>query len=344
MRWVFLVAVVGFVAACSSSSQPQPQLSPTPTPTSPSPSPTPAFIGPVGIRALNAQARLSAVVVPGPHDDAYWFNGTAWHYDAVTDTSTNTGAVLPAGQNVSSAAAWDGRYAYIFGGDTNGNPVNTISRFDPQDKSVTVMKAVLPTGLSFASAVWTGRFALVFGGATTACGANGCGYTDHVIRYDPATDTVETMRARLPSARINMSAMWDGANAYLFGGCCVPTPGLSQVLRYNPNTDTLTVMRATLPSGRFYTSAVWLGGVAYVFGGDNGFKDARQRTYFDQVLRYDPAADAMTVEVVKLPSPRSTTGAVVIENTAYIFGGETSSPSPPNFTSDLGDVLQYRPR
>src|SRR5688572_24162344 len=111
-----------------------------------------------------------------------------------------------------------------------------------------------------------------------------------------------TMPATLPTARSYGTAVWDGSNAYVFGGW----DGwyLNQVVRYNPSANTVTTMGASLPtSGTNGASAVWDGSNAYVFG---GYRSA----FISTIVRYNPATDTATVALSTLPSGRDDTVAV----------------------------------
>lgn len=92
---------------------------------------------------------------------------------------------------------------------------------------------------------------------------------------------------------------------------------------------TVTTINA-LPSARAYTSAIWDGHAAYVFGGSDG------ASFYDEIVRYDPAADTVHVMSAKLPSARAYTSAIWDGRNAYIFGGYDKA-----LDADLDDVVQY---
>lgn len=138
---------------------------------------------------------------------------------------------------------------------------------------------------------------------------------------------VTTKNATLPDGRDFTSAVWDGANAYIFGG---PQQGpTKQILRYNPATDTLTTMSASLPSARWGTSAIWDGSHAYVFGGyGNG--------YSKQILRFDPFADVLITMNASLPKGMTQASVVWDGSDAYIFGGYVHGGA-------LDTIVRYNP-
>ncbi|HEV8359869.1 MAG TPA: hypothetical protein VGR28_05360, partial [Candidatus Thermoplasmatota archaeon] len=111
------------------------------------------------------------------------------------------------------------------------------------------------------------------------------------ISVPPArADATSVLSAALPTARDATSAVWDGSNAYIFGGYDNVSSYLNQVARYDPSTDTLTTMTAAFPTERGWTSAVWDGSNAYIFGGYNN-----TASYLNQILRYNPATDTATL-------------------------------------------------
>lgn len=90
-----------------------------------------------------------------------------------------------------------------------------------------------------------------------------------------------TVSATLHTVRYGTSAVWDGTNAYIFGGYGSTSTRSDEIVRYNPGTNTVTTMTATLPTGRAFTSAVWDGTNAYIFAGTDG-------SLLNQIVRYNP--------------------------------------------------------
>lgn len=248
-------------------------------------------------------------------------------YEPPKDAVTTMGATLPAGRSATSAV-WDGTHAYIFGGGETASNSNQIVRFSPATDTATIMTATLPSGRLFTSAVWDGQNAYIFGG-------NGPTPTfarlNQIVRYNPSTDTVTIMRATLPTARCCTSAVWDGTNAYIFGGWDGSVT--DQIVRYNPAADTVTIMSATLPTTRSSTSAVWGGTYAYIFGGS--LTCCPQPLHSNQIVRYNPATNAVAVMTPTLPTGRCCTSAVWDGKSTYIFGGWDGS--------DTDQIVRYTP-
>lgn len=246
------------------------------------------------------------------------------------DPSALPVAKLPS-RATGTSAVWDGTSAYVFGGGHGGVYADTIVRFTPDTNTVTTMTATLPAPLTHASAVWDGTNAFIFGGMAD-------GRSDRILRYTPANDTLTTMAATLPDGMDSMSAVWDGQYAYVFGGYVDGAPYSPLIVRYDPAQDSVRVMRGTLPSGRVLTSAVWDGEHAYVFGGYGTLGSTRER-YLDEIVRYTPSTDTVTVMSSTLPTGRATTSAVWDGTYAYIFGGSTA-PYP----SLSNQIVRYEPR
>ena len=74
------------------------------------------------------------------------------------------------------------------------------------------MNATLPTSRIFTSAVWDDKYAYIFGGQANETDL------DEILRYNPSTDTLQTLPAKLPFRTEASMAIWNGSAAYIFGG------------------------------------------------------------------------------------------------------------------------------
>jgi hypothetical protein len=117
--------------------------------------------------------------------------------------------------------------------------------------------------------------------------------------------------------------VWDGSDAYIFGGVAGTDPyqAWNQVVRFNPSTGAVTPLEFPPRHG---TSAVWDGRFAYVFGGDAGSYSDHQ----DTVLRFNPVSADVEEMAVTLPTPRDWTMAVWDGQFADIFGGRNVTSGP----------------
>lgn len=213
-----------------------------------------------------------------------------------------------------SAVAWDaGRgVAYVFGGRNphTGHRVSDIFQFDPgapEGSRLTALSDALPDGLSSAAAVYSSRSGViyVFGGVNSSGRA-----TRNILRFDPAAapgGRLSTLPDLLPVAAPAISAVWDdGSNvAYLMGD------GTSWIHAFDPAAPegSRITVKGQLPTDRTGVAAAIdaANGVVYVVGGWNP-----QRTYLDEVVRFDPAAAAgrQTSVIDVLNRPRGFATAV----------------------------------
>ncbi|MEW6568303.1 MAG: GDSL-type esterase/lipase family protein [Chloroflexota bacterium] len=138
-------------------------------------------------------------------------------------------------------------------------------------------------------------------------------FDDAILRYDSTPDSLTVMKARIPTARTDMSSAAAGRYIYLFGGGPQYFSLTSDILRYDPVTDVLEVMSAQLPTGLYWTSAVWDGQAIYVVGG---------YPWTDQIVRCDPATNTVTVVESRLARPKDSTGSVWDGRCIYILGGD----------------------
>jgi N-acetylneuraminic acid mutarotase len=139
---------------------------------------------------------------------------------------------------------------------------------------------------------------------------------------------VIVMSAKLPWKLEENSAIWDGKNAYIFGGG--NTNGVTDaILKYNPASDQITIMSATLPDHVTDDCAIWNGRYAFIFGGWTG-----QPIYSNKIARYDPTTDTVTVMSAKLPT--YSMSAIWDGTNAYLFGGYDGY-------SCYSHILRYNP-
>lgn len=169
---------------------------------------------------------------------AYVFTNTdVLSYDPVSDTLVHEVAYWRSLQaRMYFSAVWDGRYAYMFGGEDMAahhfGPFGEILRYDPDSDQVTGMQARLPSPRGYTAAAWDGTYAYIFGGAVES--GYTAGYTADVVRYDPRLDRAVVVDS-LPSPRIGMAAAQVGSSTFLLGG--VGPAWTGEVLRW---TDDFT--------------------------------------------------------------------------------------------------------
>ena len=156
----------------------------------------------------------------------------------------------------------------------------------------TILPASLPRELYRTGSVWDGRYAYLLGGMHALPG--GVGYSDEVVRFEPATGQVTTLSGRLPAGIGGAAAVWDGTAAYLFGGFSTQGGYWTGIVRYDPSTGRSEVLGATLPFGLSGGYAFWDGRHAYVLGGSR-YTGGDWAGEFDGVIRFTPATGDVTL-------------------------------------------------
>lgn len=235
-------------------------------------------------------------------------------YDPASDTMTVMQSRLYALSGVHSAV-WIQGYAYIFTLDPTGTP--SIVRYDPVADSLRTMTARPPfyaTGGSpgAVTAVTDGNVAYLFGGEP-----NGAP-NDRILRYDPATDQVTVMGARLPQGNKEMGAAFVAGAVYLFGGVADGTA----IVRYDPKTDEATVLAARLPTGTRDQSVVFDGQSILLFGGDaTSFAGGARST----ILRFNVALGTLSQLSEAMPTANAYAPAVWTGTSACLFGGRSGA-------------------
>jgi N-acetylneuraminic acid mutarotase len=225
----------------------------------------------------------SSVVLDKNTSNVYIFAGSdgPFEKDTIYRFNSSQGKVETLGvkiphPRVGSAAAWSGRFAYLFGGHSNGTMLKEIIKFDPKTLNVTVLKAELPSGRAGMSIVTTPSGIFLFGGNTdAACSANGA--LDEVLKFDPKTGNLTKMLFKTPYPFFHASGAWTGFDYYIFGGSAVKSgQNVSQVtdtiIQFNYTTSAFKMLDAKLPSPRERAAGAYLNGKAYVFGGQSGVK------------------------------------------------------------------------
>ncbi|UCE74004.1 MAG: hypothetical protein JSV56_13450 [Methanomassiliicoccales archaeon] len=232
----------------------------------------------------------------------------------------------------STSAVWSGKYAYILGGelmDEMGRQLfDEVIMYEIEtDRSWNVTFMNLPMENYGASAVYDGQNVFIFGGS-------GFSPQDQIVQFNTSIYYAVHLDVTLPADITRSSAVWDGESVYIFGGSGSDEDyDYKQILRFTPYENTVEVMKTKLPGSRIRTSAVWDGQYAYVFGGS--YWENEEWKYSDEILRYDPKEDKLTIMPERLPSGREGTSAVWTGNATYIFGGFVGN----NILSD--EIVEY---
>lgn len=184
-------------------------------------------------------------------------------------------------------------------GDSLQNAIETIE----------TKVAVMPSLRTTAGAAELNGKIYILGGST---GTGSSTATDTIYEYDPATDTIATKSAVLPTKVYAAPAVAINDKIYTFGGSYGSNNAtvLDSIYEYDPETDTVVTKTATLASEEYSVLAVAIGGKVYIFGGDSS----------DLIQEYDPETDTIVTKSAVLPSSTSARygSAAVIGGKAYL--------------------------
>ncbi len=212
---------------------------------------------------------------------------------------------------------WTGQAVLLFGGSPEGPSMygDEILRWIPGSDQVEDTGARLPEGRMAPVSAWNGTHAFILGGDGCLGDRLGDASCRDILRYDPQTDEVETMDARLPEGLWGMTGAWNGTHVLITGG-----RDNRAVLAYHPPTDTLETLDLELPRTLQGPAAAWADGALWVYGGQvRGDDGTREAT--DTILRVDPDAGTVREVGVELPTPRNHTAAITAPGGVHLFGG-----------------------
>lgn len=274
-------------------------------------------------RSLRAAFLALLIVALGPASFVY--EG----HRASADQIEVTPARLPFGR-CWQATAWTGKHVFMFGG-WGGFPTNEIFRFDPSADQAVQMNARLPEPLRGAAAVWSGRYVYIFSGRIP--GYSPPRFSDKILRYDPGTDTIQTLSTRLPWVTEQFNALWYNGVVYLIGQVFMGNVGSPKltITKFDPATEQVTIMKTEIPRvdgpGQ---AAVTDGRYIYIFNINTSLEYDKNPVppYYggydsddNRIDRFDPINDTIVSMKSKLPHAWSISAAWNGE-TAMIFGGK----------------------
>ncbi len=237
-------------------------------------------------------------------------------YDTNTGLWTNK-APLPITLGASSGCAINNKI-YVFGGAVNGpygTIVDSVYEYTPSPDSGSgtwSVKSHLPKPLSSAVAETVNGKIYVIGGTTA--GFN-LAYNS-VYEYDPVSDTWDTTKTPMPTARFNHSSAVVDGKIYVFGGATNNTLlAIDSVEVYDPLSDTWdTAKKPMLIAKCFHTSCASNGKI-YIFTGASGFS-----IVYDTVEEYDPVSDTWTPKT-SIPTASWGPGSCAVGEYIYVIGG-----------------------
>ena len=237
---------------------------------------------------------------------------------------------------------------YAIGGrsmDGVGNDFAHPFEYDPSTNSWTIKSATYPdnqvsnmacgiltdSGTSYIYCVGGSA-----GGQTTA--------TARVFRYNPVTDTIESIAAPWPgdSDGITLPGGFAVFNnkLYILGGFRINTAMTNQIWEFTPTTNVWVLKNAVLPVARGYIPARQIFDLINNRIYTGGGSDWNGTTLVDtsDSFSYDPVADSITT-IPNIPRATGETQAVVwmypkVPQEMYVMGGGRTPPNPSNEVDD----------
>jgi hypothetical protein len=215
---------------------------------------------------------------------------------------------------------------YAIGGATAADAptLATVEEYDPVTNTWTT-KTDMPTArCNMASAVLDGKIYIVGGDKFFKWGVAAGEQMLEV--YDPATDTWDTTKTGMPTAREGVSACVVDSIIYVIGGVAPGGVACKDVEAYDPATDTWAT-KAPMPTGRWALSTEVVDGKIYAMGTGQVGKTVEE---------YDPATDTWTTKASMLVG-NGYFGTCVDDGIIYTLGGASG------ITTQYSRVFTYNP-
>lgn len=169
------------------------------------------------------------------------------------------------------------------------------------------------------------------GGQTTA--------TDRVFRYNPVSDTIESIAAPWPGDGDGITlpggfAVFDN-KFYILGGFRINTEMTNTIWEFTPGTNTWIQKTATLPVARGYIPTVTYLDFIWTAGGSDW--DGTTLVDTNDSFKYDPVADSITA-IPDIPRMTAETRALKFADgfvarcapSIWVMGGGRTPPNPSN--------------
>lgn len=221
-------------------------------------------------------------------------------------------------QDPASAALGGQRFVLLGGIDAAGASTANIVVADLHGPRAT---ATLPGAQHDAQAAALIRRVYVFGGGEFS-------QYDHILRYDPATNSVSSAGV-LPRAASDVAVTGSDGTAYVVGGFD-GTSWLDTIVAYQPGSGARVVAR--LPVALRYAAVTSTAdGQVLIIGGStpSGVSDA--------IYRFAPGSGAVR-QIGRLAHPVTHAGAAALGNSVYLIGGRGES-----LEARTGSVLAINP-
>ena len=250
--------------------------------------------------------------------------GSGARYNPTTSTWTATAAPVNSFGATSHSAVWTGTEMLVWGGTTLTGVTNSGQLYNPATDSWREMSTVgAPTARYDAAGVWNGSEFVVWGGVSID--GNGVStWLDDGARYNPTTDTWETIAASGLAGRQapgtvalgEQMVVWGGSSWSAIGGNVYYADGAV----YTPSTDSWEQINAIgAPAGRVaHAMTSVAAGTFVVWGGANG-------TFLDSGAIYDTLTDTWTtMALVDAPDARMDMAFAGASGVLSVWGGSGS--------------------
>jgi N-acetylneuraminic acid mutarotase/fibronectin type 3 domain-containing protein len=275
-------------------------------------------------------------------DEAYLFGGGSqgsYVDDIVRVTADGTPEVvgsMPEPIKEPAAASHEGTI-YVFGGATEssdgGVPTteSTIYEFNPTTGEVNqLLGAQLPTAVSSASAVTVDDRIFVLGGLQITSSQDGAevDYVRTIVRFDPTSDSTETLDAKLPTGRAQMAQARDGSSVVLMGGhaeaggdTCPENANTcfsDEILRFTPSAGNVGTI-GELPERVRWSASTTYEDTVYLLGGCRANCRGFQGTA--AIVTVDPGTGESNRLPVTMPNKGGRNEAFTVGKEAIVPGG-----------------------
>jgi N-acetylneuraminic acid mutarotase len=238
---------------------------------------------------------------------------------ATDDTLWTTKTPMPTPRFWFGCEVVDNKIYAIGGAQESGLPTfSVVEVYDPKTDTWDTTKAHMPTRRCvFSTAVVDGKIYTFGGDSHFVIGEVDPLRTVEV--YDPATDTWDTTKTKMPTARAAAAACVVNDTIYIIGGVTIDTttgfPMFPNVVEaYDPLTNEWTT-KAPMPNARHALSACTVNGKIYAMGGGS--------EGYVFVEEYDPSTDTWDTTKTEMPIGLGYFGSCVVDNMIYIIGGGT---------------------
>jgi N-acetylneuraminic acid mutarotase len=133
---------------------------------------------------------------------------------------------------------------------------------------------------------------------------------DHILRFDPATDTVSAAGV-LPTAASDVAVTQTGGTAYIIGGFD-GTNWLDTILAWRPGTTARVV--GHLPVPLRYAAVAAVNGKILIIGGTTPTGTS------EEIYRFDPSTGTV-LQIGRLAQPITHAGGATLGPSVYLIGG-----------------------